>query len=1249
MKRAQSAPVAASASTKGTGRECYAFGEQLIEVESHTIDYKSGSKVIRRKGGSNELQPGCADDAKAIFKDKVAKYVNAFINSDGGRILFGVEDDRRVSGCNLDENARGAMTKYLDQYVNTFDPQVDKGVVRLRFVPITGGPERANLCVVEVSVSQPVPFRRQPIYYMSSTSERAYIRLEESNFEVRHDSNRLSHPPETLVREREAEFRKQGRDYTRTWRHVKRLALPFDGHIKWLRQASVLDRKWIFEELAVLIEDRGADDQRIVCLAGREGSGLSTLAASLARMQSEEKSPADQQGRFSVLGAHFCTAALQDTMSDRRFVENFAASLVCSSYVQGQARNSSNVGFTDELLRCCDLAESNPEAAFRGVIRSCVQLSEPKMPLVFVLDGLFDTNLRCDPICKLLFNTLQSLRAEEYNLLKWLVFVITVDSGYHAASFSNRGVDLLIGPLHALIPTPCVLNLDTAPQSALDVKAFVRQELTRRLPEKERVDSDTVDEIVNSLGDVSNSNFQIARAILVHCLTDNRNQLLGVCRELQRRNDATPSTDQLYPILFEASFSSFDEGSKKVAIMLLEVLLAARRPMSEQELADAVHSRVCSRTILSELKVYLNMSCTASDAGGRPGVVRYALQQSILRESLTNGSILRESLTDGSCRALCSLPRGHAMMASFHLAAAQKGALLLWTAQFEAKADLLQHAHSIPFHVFEGALHFALSMRDNSGKRFAALVASPILIAASPKGETAIHLAAKRKSSSEAVKALQLLLEATEDVQPCIALTPSSNENTTPLHLATAGGGPKAVELLLRAIDCAEKQKTVQRSDALQVVNSALRMAAIAGAAECVRALLEWGALEQLQGSLDERTSLVIQRALLQGTSVDLEAPSPHVDREGITALCVATQKQAHEAVEAILRAKPPDAPNYVEIGRPLDTAVGCNDAKLVALLLEHMARPDVASQQRKDKWPLLPIGRACMLGYTECLKALLDTPRGALTINSRPGPPRRPALLEAVWNRKVDCVKVLLDHAGGTTTLYSELTTCFPSTVAVFASSGPGLLVDLLGAEDDGGVALHEACYWGWGRGYGSLAKATEIVGLILHHHKRRGIPVDTIDNVGCSPLCYAAAAEGDQGQWVKMLMEAGANGAMRSSTGKHWSEATKLLLCSKPAAEYAKPWGGTPLEEAVSRGHENVVEELVAAAVAAARASPDSDSRPRSPFGRSCMSIMKHILESKSMIRAVDLIEMGYSSPVSHALSCDCTCGQCSVGSSP
>ena len=91
-----------------------------------------------------------------------------------------------------------------------------------------------------------------------------------------------------------------------------------------------------------------------------------------------------------------------------------------------------------------------------------------------------------------------------------------------------------------------------------------------------------MDEIVNLLGDVSNSNFQIARAILVHCLTDNRNQLLGVCRQLQRRNGATPSTDQLYPILFEASFSSFDEGSKKVAIMLLEVLLAARRPMSER-------------------------------------------------------------------------------------------------------------------------------------------------------------------------------------------------------------------------------------------------------------------------------------------------------------------------------------------------------------------------------------------------------------------------------------------------------------------------------------------------------------------------------------------------------------------------------------------------------------------------------------------------------------------------------------------
>jgi hypothetical protein len=430
------------------------------------------------------------------------------------------------------------------------------------------------------------------------------------------------------------------------------------------------------------------------------------------------------------------------------------------------------------------------------------------------------------------------------------VFVITIDSGYQAASFTSKGVLLRIGLLEdPLILSECVLNLDTAPRSAVDVKEFVEREVKSRIQTK-GVKIDNIDKVAQVLGAASGANYQIAKAILKRL--DDPVRFLEVCRQLQERSIC--ATSSAYLMLFEASFASFDAVERKAANMLLEILLATMRPMSQEELTAAVHPHVemllletrrpvrqeepasalhpqrLIETIFAELKVY--MSVSKIDDSGQRGVERYALQHGVIREWLT------DSLQD-SRLVVCKLPRGHAILASFHLAMAQKMALLLLTAEFEAEEDRLAASRSIPFHVSEGAVHFALSsISDNSGKTFAALVASPILIAASPEGETAVHLAAKR-TGREGHLALELLLEATENLQSCSALIRSSNKDATPLHLATAGGGPKAVEILLRAIDRAvEVQKTALRSDAVQVVHSVA--GATDGAGECARLLSEW-------------------------------------------------------------------------------------------------------------------------------------------------------------------------------------------------------------------------------------------------------------------------------------------------------------------------------------------------------------------------------------------------------------------------
>ena len=122
-------------------------------------------------------------------------------------------------------------------------------------------------------------------------------------------------------------------------------------------------------------------------------------------------------------------------------------------------------------------------------------------------------------------------------------------------------------------------------------------------------------------------------------------------------------------------------------------------------------------------------------------------------------------------------------------------------------------------------------------------------------------------------------------------------------------------------------------------------------------------------------------------------------------------------------------------------------------------------------------------------LTALLTDERAATTINLAPPlPPHRTAMLEATWYCKLDCVRVLLEQPQ----------------------------IDVLAAEQDGGCALHDACWGRWGRGYREYAKATKLLELLLQYHREHGLTVDPLDCDGCTPLCFAAAAEGDQSDYM-------------------------------------------------------------------------------------------------------------------------------------
>ena len=75
-------PVLDPAVVKGS----YRFGEALGQ-ETQTIEFK----------GTRDAE----NDMLRVLKDKISRYLCAFLNSAGGAILFGVDDDGIVRGGQL--------------------------------------------------------------------------------------------------------------------------------------------------------------------------------------------------------------------------------------------------------------------------------------------------------------------------------------------------------------------------------------------------------------------------------------------------------------------------------------------------------------------------------------------------------------------------------------------------------------------------------------------------------------------------------------------------------------------------------------------------------------------------------------------------------------------------------------------------------------------------------------------------------------------------------------------------------------------------------------------------------------------------------------------------------------------------------------------------------------------------------------------------------------------------------------------
>ena len=68
--------------------------------------------------------------------DYCGKYINAFLNTNGGVCYFGIDDDGVVYGVHLSRSDRDAIRLHVDGIVESFWPAVDTRTCAIVFVPV---------------------------------------------------------------------------------------------------------------------------------------------------------------------------------------------------------------------------------------------------------------------------------------------------------------------------------------------------------------------------------------------------------------------------------------------------------------------------------------------------------------------------------------------------------------------------------------------------------------------------------------------------------------------------------------------------------------------------------------------------------------------------------------------------------------------------------------------------------------------------------------------------------------------------------------------------------------------------------------------------------------------------------------------------------------------------------------------------------------------------------------------------------
>ncbi|XP_064414123.1 ankyrin repeat domain-containing protein 50-like [Latimeria chalumnae] len=916
-------------------------------------------------------------------------------------------------------------------------------------------------------------------------------------------------------------------------------------------------REWALHKLQHCLECRGGSGRGAgVLITGGPGSGKTALCTEVLWPTSEHGQRAQLAPR--ALAHHFCQAHNRRTLSVREFIQSLVGQIQRCPLLQGYREKLRDPAIQGALEP--NECERNPDEAFkRAVLLPLLDIQPPSQNLLLLVDSVDEGSAIRDgdwkPSGK--SSSVAELLSNHHELFpSWLLLVCSSRRQNKAVSRMFTGFRKIC--LDDLRKAHIVKDVQQYILCRLDQEEGLRQHLTRETAE-----------MLNQLHIKSNGCFLYLERVL-----DGVGESFIILREIR---DIPGTLNGLYLWLCQRLFSR-KQFSKIQPV--LNVMLAAHRPMTSEELFTAVWTKYMSLTATEFHRKMESLAKLLVDGQNGTKIlfhhsfaewlldVKYCTQKYLCNAAEGHG-MLAMMLT---CRAQDLLPcevqelACHLIHSNLQMEPCSLALWMVWngTPVMDSLSSVLPAEQEVLQLLVKAGAYVADESADTSSVIHRALEREDSIrmllengASVNQKDSNGRTLVANAAHSGN-LEVVNLLILRGADLEI------EDHSGQTPLTLAARQGHTKVLHCLIA------HSANVNHAD--QEGWTALRSAAWGGHSEAVTALLRAGA-EVDSTDTDNRTAL---RAAAWGGHEDIlltllqhGADVNKTDTEGRTALIAAAYMGHREIVEILLDHDAEINHKDVDGRTALSVAALCVPANqgyahVVSLLLERGA--EVGHRDQDGMTPLLV---AAYEGHADVVDLLLE---GGADVDDADSTGRTPLLAAASMGHAA-VVNTLLFWGAAVDTIDSEGRT----VLSIAAAQGNKDVVQTLldrGLDENhrdgmGWTPLHMAAF----EGHYSVCVALTT----------QGARVTEVDNDGRIPLILAAQ-EG------------------------HYDCVRHLLECKSPI-DYKCYDGRTALSVSALEAHKEVVELLLRKG--ADVNLKDADGRP-----------MTYLLVLESLLEMVELL---------------------------